>query len=149
MVLQVGKRPPVKADLAIYSLIVGMSGQWENVATILNIRLDFHCYDNSVNFCKSSQKCKLRDLQWHSQVSSFTSLAISVKLPYSGYNLRGAIFANHQISHLAVIFAIIKLANHCMYRVMFLCGQINTRQSIIDISIISAGCKLVQWCHGI
>ena len=36
-----------------------------------------------------------------------------------GYNLRGAIFANHQISHLAVIFAIIKFANHCMYRVTF------------------------------
>ena len=26
----------MKADLAIYSLIVGMSGQWENVATMLN-----------------------------------------------------------------------------------------------------------------
>ena len=32
---RVGKRPPVKADLAIYSLIVGMSGQWVNVATML------------------------------------------------------------------------------------------------------------------
>ena len=30
---RVGKRPPVKEDLAIYSLIAGMSGQWENVAT--------------------------------------------------------------------------------------------------------------------
>ena len=28
---RVGKRPPVKADLAIYGLIVGMSGQWEDV----------------------------------------------------------------------------------------------------------------------
>ena len=37
-------------------------------------------------------------------------------IPYSGYNLRGAIFVNHQISHLAVIFAIVKFANHCMYR---------------------------------
>ena len=37
---RVGKRPPVKADLAIYSLIVGMSGQWENVATMLSIKLD-------------------------------------------------------------------------------------------------------------
>ena len=44
---------------------------------------------------------------------------ICVDIPYSGYNLRGAIFANHQISHLAVIFAIIKFANHCMYRVTF------------------------------
>ena len=38
----VGKRPPVKADLAIYSLIVGMSGQWENAATMLNIKLHFY-----------------------------------------------------------------------------------------------------------
>ena len=44
---------------------------------------------------------------------------ILVELPYSWYNLRGAIFANHQISHLAVIFAIVKFANHFMYRVTF------------------------------
>ena len=31
----------MKADLAIYSLIVGMPGQWENVATMLHIKLDF------------------------------------------------------------------------------------------------------------
>ena len=35
-------------------------------------------------------------------------------LPYSGYKLRGAISANHQISHLEVIFAIVKFANHSM-----------------------------------
>ena len=51
---RVGKRPPVKVDLAIYSLIVGMSGQWLNVATMLNNKLDFYCCDNSVGFCKSS-----------------------------------------------------------------------------------------------
>ena len=51
---RVGKRPPVKADLAIYSLVVGMSGLWVNVATMLNNKLDFYCCDNSVGFCKSS-----------------------------------------------------------------------------------------------
>ena len=51
---RVSKRPPVKADLPIYSLIVGMSGQWLNVATMLNSKLDFYCCDNSVGFCKSS-----------------------------------------------------------------------------------------------
>ena len=51
---RVGKRLPVKADLAIYSLIVGMSEQWENVATMLSIKLDFCCCDNLVSFCKSS-----------------------------------------------------------------------------------------------
>ena len=45
-----------RPDLTIYSLIVGMSGQWENVATMLNIKLNFHCCDNSIGFCKSSHK---------------------------------------------------------------------------------------------
>ena len=54
---RVGKRLPVKADLAIYSLIVGMSGQWVNVVTMLNNKLDFYCCDNSVGFCKSSHIC--------------------------------------------------------------------------------------------
>ena len=53
-VYRVGKRPPVKADLAIYSLVAGMSGLWVNVATMLNNKLDFYCCDNSVGFCKSS-----------------------------------------------------------------------------------------------
>ena len=35
------------------------------------------------------------------------------QLQYSGYNLRGTIFVNHQIFHLAVIFAILKFVNHC------------------------------------
>ena len=47
----------MKADLAIYSLIVGMSRQWENVATMLSIKLDFCCCNNSVGFCKSSHIC--------------------------------------------------------------------------------------------
>ena len=49
---RVSNRPPVKADLAIYSIIVGMSGQWLNV--MLSIKLDFYCCNNSVGFCKSS-----------------------------------------------------------------------------------------------
>ena len=49
------KRPPVKADLPIYSLIiVGISGRWANVVTMLNNKMDFYCCDNSVGFCKSS-----------------------------------------------------------------------------------------------
>ena len=47
----------MKADLAIYSLVVGMSGLWVNVATMLNNKLDFYCCDNSVGFCKSSHIC--------------------------------------------------------------------------------------------
>ena len=47
----------MKADLAIYSLVVGMSGLWVNVATMLNNKLDFYCCDNSVGFCKSGHIC--------------------------------------------------------------------------------------------
>ena len=32
----------MKADLAIYSPVVGMSGLWVNVATMLNNKLDFY-----------------------------------------------------------------------------------------------------------
>ena len=46
-------------------------------------------------------------------------------VPYSGYNLRGTIFANHQISHLAVIFGIVKFANHCMYCITFCVCYLN------------------------
>ena len=35
-------------------------------------------------------------------------------VPYSRCNFRGTISANHQISHLEVIFAIVKFANHSM-----------------------------------
>ena len=55
-----------------------------------------------------------------------------VVLPYSGYNLRGAISANHQIFLLEVIFAIVKFANYSM-------PDQFTRLPLIDISIISAG----------
>ena len=70
-------------------------------------------------------------------------------IPYRGYDLRGAIFADHQIFHLAVIFAIEKFANHCMYCVTFVWPDQFTRQSLIGILIISTGCKpvatVVSW----
>ena len=50
-------------------------------------------------------------------------------IPYSGYNLQGTISANHQISHLEVIFAIIKFANHSMV----LRGCINLRAQHLSI----------------
>ena len=56
------------------------------------------------------------------QYHSYCVFSMPVIL-YSGYNLRGAISANHQISHLEVIFAIIKFANHSMV----LRGKINLR----------------------
>ena len=53
-------------------------------------------------------------------------------LLYSGYNLRGAISANHQISLLEVIIATVKFANHGV-------PDQFTYPPLIDISIISTG----------
>ena len=63
-----------------------------------------------------------------------TSKALKWKKRHKLINVQGTIFANHQISPLAVIFAI---ANHCMYRIMF----------CIDTLIISAGCYTVHCCN--
>ena len=68
-------------------------------------------------------------------------------VPYSVYNLQGIIFANHQISHLAIMFAIIKFANHCMYRIMFVWPDQFMRQPLIDTLIISASCNPVHCCN--
>ena len=48
---------------------------------------------------------------------------LSICVSNGGYNLRGAISADHQLSHLEVIFAIIKFAKHDMV----LNGKINLR----------------------
>ena len=56
-------------------------------------------------------------------------------IPYSGYNLQDAIFVNHQISYLAVIFANIKFANHCMYRVTFCVARSFYMPATITIAI--------------
>ena len=62
----------------------------------------------------------------HGQYKQTTS---PPNVPYSGYNLRGAISANHQISHLEVTFAITKFANHGMV----LRGRINLRGQRLSI----------------
>ena len=46
--------PSVKADLAIYSHVVDVSGQCRSVSLILDCNLDFNSCDNLVSFCKSS-----------------------------------------------------------------------------------------------
>ena len=49
-----GKKPSVKADLAIYSHVVDASGQCMSVSLILGFNLDFSSCDNLVSFYKSS-----------------------------------------------------------------------------------------------
>ena len=44
------------ADLAIYSYIVTVSGQYLSVAITLSNKMDFSYCDNIVGFCKSSHK---------------------------------------------------------------------------------------------
>ena len=48
---RVGKKPSLKADLAIYSYIVTVSGQHLNVAIMLSNKMDFRYCDNMVSFC--------------------------------------------------------------------------------------------------
>ena len=49
---RVGKKPSLKADLAIYSQVVDASGQWMSVSLILGFNLDFSSCDHLVDFCK-------------------------------------------------------------------------------------------------
>ena len=51
---QLGKEPSLKADLAIYSYIVTVSGQYLSVAITLSNNIDFSYCDNTVSFHKSS-----------------------------------------------------------------------------------------------
>ena len=44
----------MKADLAIYTLMLGVPGQYESVALMLRHKIDFHCCLNRGGFCKSS-----------------------------------------------------------------------------------------------
>ena len=54
---RVGKKPSIKADLAIYSQVVDASGQCMSISLILGFNLDFSSCDILVGFYKSSHKC--------------------------------------------------------------------------------------------
>ena len=51
---RVGKKPPVKVDLAIYSHIVDAAEQCMSESLMLGHNLDFSTCDILVGFCKSS-----------------------------------------------------------------------------------------------
>ena len=51
---RVGKKPSVKADLAIYSHAVEVGGQCMSESLTLGYNLDFSSCDIMVGFCKSS-----------------------------------------------------------------------------------------------
>ena len=44
----------MKADLAIYTHVLGAPGQYESVALMLSHKMDFNCCANRDGFCKSS-----------------------------------------------------------------------------------------------
>ena len=44
----------MKADLAIYTHVLGVPGQYESVALMLSHKMDFNCCDNRDGFHKSS-----------------------------------------------------------------------------------------------
>ena len=48
----------MKADLAIYTHVLGVPGQYENVALMLSHKMDFNCCANRDGFCKSSHNSR-------------------------------------------------------------------------------------------
>ena len=51
---QAQEKPSVKADLAIYTHVLGVPGQYESVALMLSHKMDFNCCANRDGFRKSS-----------------------------------------------------------------------------------------------
>ena len=52
--LTASRKPSVKVDLAIYTHVLGVPGQYESVALMLSHKMDFSCCANRDGFCKSS-----------------------------------------------------------------------------------------------
>ena len=50
------KKPSVKADLVIYTHVLGVPKQYESVALMLSHKMDFHCCASRDGFRKSSHK---------------------------------------------------------------------------------------------
>ena len=48
----------MKANLAIYTHVLDVPGQYENVTLMLSHKMDFNCFANRDGFCKSSHICK-------------------------------------------------------------------------------------------
>ena len=49
----------MKADLAIYTHVLGVPGQYESVALMLSHKMDFNCCANRDGFRKSSHICSI------------------------------------------------------------------------------------------
>ena len=43
----------MKADLAIYTHVLGVPGQYESVALMLSHKMDFNCCANRDGFCRT------------------------------------------------------------------------------------------------
>ena len=50
----------MKADLAAYTHVFGVPGQYESVALMLSHKMDFNCCANRDSFCKSSHIVEVR-----------------------------------------------------------------------------------------
>ena len=51
------RKAPVKADLAIYTYMLGVPGQYKSVAIMLSHKMDFNRCANRNGFRKSSHIC--------------------------------------------------------------------------------------------
>ena len=54
MVEQARENLPVKVDLAIYTHMLGVPGQYKSVALMLGYKLDFSCCANKDGFCRDN-----------------------------------------------------------------------------------------------
>ena len=50
------RKASVKADLAIYTHVLGVPGQYESVALMLSHKMDFNCCANRDGFHRDSHK---------------------------------------------------------------------------------------------
>ena len=70
----------MKADLVIYTHVLGVPGQYESVALMLSHKMDFKCCANRDGLCKSSHikrnKYKMYVASYSNQYTEYKHVAI-------------------------------------------------------------------------
>ena len=75
----------MKADLAIYTHVLGVPGQYESVALMLSHKMDFNCCANRDGFRRDSHICNSYSYQPYIAIDKTTKIDIvkssNLKLP--------------------------------------------------------------------
>ena len=69
----------MKADLAIYTHVFGVPGQYVSVALMLSHKMNFNCCANRDGFCKSSHICLLLKI---GLVNALPAILFLMPLPF-------------------------------------------------------------------